>query len=220
MAEVSDEEQKENAAKLRVYLDRIAILANSYREQIIDAARQLEIDLEVARSADRDAVQELVEEQLVRGEDFDSLVDDLIEEVEARFELVGDGEFVRGRDQWPIVWEFESDDRAEFIHSVNRFSSNYCAEFRPIVNTLGRGHTRQGTVQTGMAGGTGTRGWCCWTARASDTPLIPQPAFPRASPADSMWLTQLYWLITRRNPCRLDPPPCSAHLPPAATNPS
>lgn len=139
LGEVSVDEQLENAEELRLYLGQIAVLATKYREQIVEASRHLEIDIDKARAADRDALQELVEEQLVQGEDFDSLVDDLMEEIEARFSLVTAGAFERGRDDWPVVWQLHSEDRAEFIRHVNRFSSNYSPNFGRLLTPLVEG---------------------------------------------------------------------------------
>jgi GTPase Era involved in 16S rRNA processing len=152
VAEVSTEEQQENARKLRLFLDKIAALAATYREQVVDAAKHLEIDIDKAKAADRDALQELVEEQLVRGEDFDSLIDELMEEIEARFGLVVAGEFERGRDEWPVVWQFRSTDRGDFIRQVNRFSSNYSPNFGRLLTPLVEGIRVRGPFKPGWGG--------------------------------------------------------------------
>ena len=139
IAEVSTDEQRENAQKLKHFLARVETLAESFRDRIHVAASDLEIDIEKAKASDREALQELVEEQLVQSEDFDSIVDDLIEEIERRFEFVKVGEFARAQDEWPIVWHFRSTDREEFILEVYRFSSNYSPNFGRLLTPLVEG---------------------------------------------------------------------------------
>ena len=97
-----DEAHAINAKKLKGFLDRAGTLAEGFRDRIYGAARDLEIDIEKAKASDREALQELVEEQILVQSEVNSwilLVDDLIEEVERRFEFVMAGEFDRGQDE-------------------------------------------------------------------------------------------------------------------------
>jgi ABC-type dipeptide/oligopeptide/nickel transport system ATPase subunit len=137
--EVSAEEQQKYAERLREFLKRIEDIAIRSKEAIADAAKDFKIDLSRASSQDRDVLQELIEEQLFQDDEFHALVDEILDEVEVRFEHVRTGSLDRGRDGWPRLWTFESEDRENFIRSVNRFSSNYAPNFGQLLTPLVEG---------------------------------------------------------------------------------
>ncbi|HEY8751423.1 MAG TPA: hypothetical protein VIM11_25815 [Tepidisphaeraceae bacterium] len=128
-AEVTPDERQQFAHKLQGFLDDIANLAEDSRDQIAKAAQDLNIDLEKASNQERDVIQELVEEQLLQSEEFHVVVDAILDEVEARFEFMREGEFQKTREGWPSVWTFDTDERGAFLRAVNRFSSNYAPNF-------------------------------------------------------------------------------------------
>ncbi len=84
-------------------------------------------------------MQELVEEELQNKDEFHSLVGDILDEVESRFECITSGELIRSRDGWPTGWTCTSDDREGFIRAVNRFSSNYAPHFGRLLTPLVEG---------------------------------------------------------------------------------
>jgi|LSQX01.1.fsa_nt_gb ABC-type dipeptide/oligopeptide/nickel transport system ATPase subunit len=135
-AEVTTEEQKAFAERLQDFLTRIKSMSRRSREEIV---RHFEIDLSKASKQDRDALQEMVEEKLLQDDGFHALVDDILDEVEARFEYATTGELQRGRDGWPQLWTHTTADRKEFIKSVNRFSSNYAPNFGRLLTPLVEG---------------------------------------------------------------------------------
>ena len=67
------------------------------------------------------------------------LVDEIMDAVEGRFELLDLAGFQRDRNDWPVLWQFETTDRAHFIKTVNRFSSNYAANFGRLLTPLVQG---------------------------------------------------------------------------------
>lgn len=135
-AEVSAEEQQAFAERLQGFLRRIEQMAIRLRGEL---SEHLDIDFARASKQDRDALQEMVEEQLLQDDEYHSLVDEILEEVEARFDHVPPEELERGRDGWPRLWMCRTDDRAEFIRSVNRFSSNYAPNFGRLLTPLVEG---------------------------------------------------------------------------------
>lgn len=156
-SEVSAEQRVQFAATLTGYLKTIEAIADGVRGDIRETAHEFGIDLDSARAQDREAINDLVEEKLLTKQDFDSLLDDIMEEIEARLELVEKGEFVRGVGGWPSVWTFSLEDRADFIRVVNRFSSNYAPNFgrllTPIVDGIRvRGPFRPNWLGDGEAG--------------------------------------------------------------------
>lgn len=101
-------------------------------------------ELAPASESDQRVVDELFEEaldqRLREDEDFHALTDRLMDEIEKRFDLLPPGSLRKSKQGWPISWSIESDDRAEFIKAVTRFSSNYAPRFgsllTPLVNGL------------------------------------------------------------------------------------
>jgi hypothetical protein len=155
--EVSSQEQHKYAERLNEFLGRIEDIASRSKEAIGKAAKDFKIDLSRASSQDRDILQELVEEQLFQDDDFRSLVDDILDEVEARFDNVKTGSLDRGRDGWPRLWTFESNDREIFIRSVNRFSSNYAPNFGQLLTPLVEGIRVAGPFSPEWHGGKAPR---------------------------------------------------------------
>ncbi|MFD9012103.1 hypothetical protein [Streptomyces sp. NPDC059552] len=100
---------------------------------------------EELRATDEDAriVEEIVEETLdtdLRAlEDFHAVVDSLLHEIELRFSLLGEGELRRTRQGWPLSWTLETADRAVFLKTVMRFSSNYAPLFGRLLTPLVNG---------------------------------------------------------------------------------
>ncbi|MFG2990529.1 hypothetical protein ACGFZK_14780 [Streptomyces sp. NPDC048257] len=100
---------------------------------------------EELRATDEDArvVEEIVEETLdtdLRAlEEFHAVVDNLLHEIELRFSLLGEGELRRTRQGWPLSWSLETEDRAVFLKTVMRFSSNYAPLFGRLLTPLVNG---------------------------------------------------------------------------------
>ena len=93
---------------------------------------------------DERVIDELFEEELDNllrdDEAFHLVADELIDEIEKRFailEMCGD---VHAKQGWPLSWRWESDDRAAFLRTISRFSSNYAPLFgcllTPLVNGI------------------------------------------------------------------------------------
>ena len=100
--------------------------------------KQFNIDLAKASSQDRDILQELIEEQLVGADDFHALVDDILDEVEARFEFIAEGTLETNRDNWPRLWTYETDDRGGFHQVRQPLHEQLRTEFRAFANSTGR----------------------------------------------------------------------------------
>lgn len=137
--EVSTEDREAFTERLHEFLQHISALVEQLRSQIVKAARDLGIELEKASNQDRELLQELVEEQLLKTEDFHAVVDAVLDEVDIRFDFVRDGEFTRGRDGWPSFWTFTTNNRADFLGAVNRFSSNYAPHFGRLLTPVVEG---------------------------------------------------------------------------------
>lgn len=137
--ELSDEEKKGLLETLDRHLDQIEALAESSRDSLEATAREFGIKLGEASKQDREVLQSLIDDQMADDERFHELIDAVLEDVEERFSLISDGALERSRDEWPLKWTFSSDDRREFIKSVNRFSSNYAPSFGRLLTPLVEG---------------------------------------------------------------------------------
>ncbi|MFZ5452121.1 MAG: hypothetical protein ACOZF2_09675 [Thermodesulfobacteriota bacterium] len=138
-SELSDQERDELLTTLRTYFGEIDLLEEKSSEAMKKMAAELGIKLGEASREERDVLQELIEDQLSNLEEFQQLVDSILDDVETRFGFLSDGEIFRGRDGWPIKWTYQDADRPQFIRLVNRFSSNYAPNFGRLLTPLVEG---------------------------------------------------------------------------------
>jgi len=134
-AEVTEMERQEMAGEIHKHVECIKKFAR-------DTYKQVE---QVKRPGDQmnrdylDAFQALFEESLQPQEEFQALVDKILDRVEERFGVLATEGFRRDGGGWPLLWQFETADRAEFIRTVNRFTSNYAPNFGTLLTPLVQG---------------------------------------------------------------------------------
>ena len=104
-----------------------------------------------ATQEDERVVAEYVEEnldaELRQSDEFHSIVDSLLEEIEKRFTSLDNGDLRKTRQGWPISWSWTSEDRDAFIKVVTRFSSNYAPLFGRLLTPLVNGIRVSGPFQ-------------------------------------------------------------------------
>lgn len=104
---------------------------------------QLKTELGAIDEKDQRVVDELFEEEFDRrlreDEDFHTISDELMDEIEVRFSLLGDGTVRRNKQGWPQSWSWQTDDRSAFIKAVTRFSSNHASRFGRLLTPLVNG---------------------------------------------------------------------------------
>ncbi|MGO8866222.1 MAG: hypothetical protein ACLQME_06940 [Alphaproteobacteria bacterium] len=123
-----------------------SLLAKSV-EALKEIARRhgddLRKELAAKSESDERVINELFEEELdnlVRDDEkFHRVADDLIDEIEKRFDLLDPRNVHRTKQGWPLSWEYETDDRAAFLRAVLRFSSNYAKYFGQLLTPLVNG---------------------------------------------------------------------------------
>ena len=139
---VTEEERAINREALENYLHRIEQLSKSAVASLTD---ELDVDLRVA-GPDREAAQELIEENfeawLIREDGFHDLVQDILEDVRSRFDLIDAGDLVRRRSGWPELWTFKSGERADFIPAHSMVLQQLLAAVWAIAYPPGRWHPR------------------------------------------------------------------------------
>ena len=136
-AGLSDAERAKNREVLQSFLDRVLKL----KERVVGRlADELGIDSKRPKGPDREAAEQLIEESLEayvnEDEGFHELVQDVLDAVRSRFELVEAGEFERHRSGWPRLWRYRTDDRDEFVRQIRWFSSNYWQQFGRLLTPL------------------------------------------------------------------------------------
>jgi len=111
---------------------------------------QLRIELEPGKGDER-VFEELFEEELDsrlrEDDDCQAMVDEVMDEIEKRFDLLAIGKIHRNRQGWPELWRFETPDRALFLKTVGRFSSNHAKYFGTLLSPLVNGIRISGPFQ-------------------------------------------------------------------------
>jgi hypothetical protein len=133
---LTDAERADNREAISGYLERIVDLTKSV---VAKLTGELGVDIRVA-GPDKDTAQQLIEENLEsylsQEESFHELVQDILEDVRSRFDLITAGELHRRPSGWPELWVFSSTDRKEFIRHIRWFSSNYWPQFGRLLTPL------------------------------------------------------------------------------------
>ena len=143
------EERATNSERIQSYLDSIEAIAMAVGGVV---EKQLGSSFAIMPAKDRDAFEELAEEELTRHEAFHELVDEILDDVESRFDHLEHGTLERSRDDWPRLWRWTSDGRTVFIREINRFSSNYAPSFGRLITPLVEGIRVAGPFRPDWAG--------------------------------------------------------------------
>jgi len=111
--------------------------------------KEVGFSLQSAENKDRDAFLDLLEQNLPKRQDFHAIVDRIMDAVDERFELFSEGKFFREVGDWPTYWRFTAaeTERAEFLRTVNRFSSNHAPDFGKLLTPLVNGVRVAGPFQ-------------------------------------------------------------------------
>ncbi len=136
---ISEEDKGDLSKALDGYLSRIESIAEISGDIRQNIAAALEISLETGIKDDLDTIQEFLEEELYKREEFQVLVDDIFDDVESRFQYLEGGDLTRDKSHWPFYWVLESPDRKDFMRRINRFSSNYAPHFGRLLTPLVEG---------------------------------------------------------------------------------
>jgi hypothetical protein len=134
-AEVEDNRAR-NQTVLESYVARIR---RACEQGIARVSAGLGEDIWTKVGRERDEALDVLLWELEDDNDVEELVQDIVDEMLARFDFIEAGELRRRSDGWPDVWIFSSEDRDEFIREVRWFSSNYASEFGRLLTPLVNG---------------------------------------------------------------------------------
>src|SRR5262249_14008324 len=121
-------------------LSRVIVTLREVAKRHGDGLRET---LEVESQSDERVIDELFEEEfdnLIRNdEQFHGVADDLLDEIEKRFDLLDPAQVRRTKQGWPLSWSLTTDDRGALIRAVSRFSSNHASYFGQLLTPLVNG---------------------------------------------------------------------------------
>ena len=136
MPELGQLADDEAPAVISSVVDRVSELAAEH-------GARLTKELDPERTEDPRVLEELLEqglEEVLRDDDsLHGLVDALLDQMTARFDLVKAGELRRNRQGWAESWTFETSDRTDFIRQLRRFTSNSKLGFGRLLTPLVNG---------------------------------------------------------------------------------
>src|SRR5260370_4496731 len=141
---ITPEERSKLVERLHSHLQSVQSLADLSRDEL---ETDLKFSWEDASKEDRDAFQELLEDELYNQDAFHRLVDNILDDVEGRFEILQKGQIIREKGEWPSFWTFETSDREEFLKTISQFSSNYAQNFGRLLTPLVQGIRAAGPFQ-------------------------------------------------------------------------
>lgn len=126
---------------LKQFLKRLRALAAEAKDQL---RSDLAVNMEAMTGPDKEAAQDLFEDIVQTLPDFDELVNDIVDEIRARFATLDAEGVTTHPNGWPRAWVYETTDRDDFIRAVRRFSSNYAPAFGTLLTPLVDGIRIQG----------------------------------------------------------------------------
>ena len=130
---VTQEDRVRFVTAIGAYLDRISALTDSTSQKLEGT---LGISRDVASQDDLDTFEELLEDSLRDEDPVHELVDDVMDDIETRFDLLADGQLRRGEAEWPECWEYRTDDRRALLRRASRFASNQASQFGRLLTPL------------------------------------------------------------------------------------
>lgn len=133
MSELGAIENDQAPSVIARVVERVSALATEHGGRL---AKELDPDgTEDARVLD-ELLEQGLDEVLRDDDDVHELVDDLVDQMAARFDLIDHGELRRNRQGWAESWTFETDDRAKFLRQLRRFTSNSKQGFGRLLTPL------------------------------------------------------------------------------------
>lgn len=115
---------------------------HSLREVVERHAHAVRAEFAASKDDERvvtEYIEENLDTELRQSDEFHSIVDSLIDEIEKRFATLEVGELRRNGHGWPTSWSWATGDRAAFVRVVTRFSSNYAPLFGRLLTPLVNG---------------------------------------------------------------------------------
>lgn len=130
---VGGDDVVENNRRLEEYVGRIRDISNEIGAAIMAARGSVEA---LENPYDRQEWRDDFASALTESDIFANLSLDVMDDLLARFDAVGEGEFRRRTSAWPEVWHYENSDRETFLAQVRWFTSNHYRQFGRLLTPL------------------------------------------------------------------------------------
>ncbi|MCX9010165.1 MAG: hypothetical protein OIN66_03480 [Candidatus Methanoperedens sp.] len=128
-----NDDQREN--NVNQYLEIIIQIKNKFKE-----LTQKDPDKYLSDNDYSETYREEVYEDL----EFKSIVEDILMEFIEKFENINKGFLNKNQEDWPLYWEIETKNRAEYFESLRIFSGNYYTLWGQLLTPLVQGMRIQG----------------------------------------------------------------------------
>lgn len=130
------EEVNEIQLVLENYIQRIRQITDQVDQELF---QELEQPLSEFKGKDLEAAEELFDVKVQSTDDFDNLVNDIIDEIQKRFDGLNVGKLHRRSNGWAEVWTYESQDIETFLDNIRQFSSNHARSFGRLLTPIVQG---------------------------------------------------------------------------------
>ncbi len=134
---IEDNEREKMRENLRNYVKAIQTAADNLVEEV----NEILGEPASMGDEDRDAYLSIIEDELVKSEYFNNLVEVIMKDIEEKFlRYENPGRFERNEANWPITWYCETPIRDSFLSFLSPFTSitatNFGRLLTPLVNGL------------------------------------------------------------------------------------
>ncbi|MFQ4138163.1 hypothetical protein PGN35_017775 [Nodosilinea sp. PGN35] len=127
-------EKAQMQAALEDYVKRIRQITISALDELPEALGGIDLQEE-----DPDIIEELFGDIVRQRDDVSDLINDIMDEVQKRFDYLTGGTLRKRGSGWPEVWTYENEDRDEFIAKVRLLSSNFAKYFGRLLTPIVEG---------------------------------------------------------------------------------
>jgi signal recognition particle receptor subunit beta len=133
---ISESEKEIMRESILNYIKKISEIADLSRKKL---DKQLDTDSKNLKGKEQDIAQELFEDLVLEQEEFNLLVDEIMDEIQKRFIFIQNDDIKTDRNGWPEYWKFNTENRDEFIRVIRYFSSNFAPMFGRLLTPLVQG---------------------------------------------------------------------------------
>ena len=129
----SASERAQNAKHIADWVARIRQLTEYHAKAV---ASVVGFDWEDLSADALEAAEGMLTVELEGSDQHGEIVLEILDQILARFELIGTGEISKSTTGWPTTWQLVSADREAFLRSMRWFSSNYAPRYGRLVTPL------------------------------------------------------------------------------------
>jgi len=130
--------------KLKSYIEWIKQDAENIWSQLYE---ELGLQEEEPTEQDEEVLFSKFEETWREQPSFHKLIDEILQDIEKRFEYVLDGKWSYNRQDWPESWTFSTLNRDHFVGVIRQMTSNFSHYFGKLLTPLVEGIRIKGRLQ-------------------------------------------------------------------------